>query len=145
MNRSLVLTAAALLAALAGGLAVYRAAGSADRPAVAAEPSRAAAFRLGDVVWIREEYIILGVTPIAAATVERFELADDAAGLRELRHAGLSLPQLGHGRARIIGFHADPAETARLGTDTEWVQIRRIDGEYEGTAGWIDARFLARR
>lgn len=103
-------------------------------------------FQLGEIVKAKASHktFVIAATPEIAATAERFLLAGDVDGFGQLLDEKLICGSEPTDRLRVIGFDADPEITRRLGCDKTWVQVRYVDGTYEGVAGWADTKALTR-
>ena len=103
-------------------------------------------FQLGEIVTVKSSCVamMLAATPEIATTWERLLQARDREGRSELMKAELVYVTDTGGRVRIIGFDSEPEKTRRLGCDMTWIQVRALDGDCAGIAGWIDVRCLKR-
>lgn len=110
-------------------------------------PEREVEFRLGNIVVFSPalkgaKWAPTSATPQLAVTEERLSIAHDREGLEEMRDNGLLRYAKPGETARVIGFDPDPEATRKLGSGSEWIQVRFLDGPWKDAVGWAAAHDL---
>lgn len=135
-----------LIAYAVGACLQYPARSASVKPAVAQEPPPS--FRLNEVVRLQGTHggeVWFFVSPDIGAVGEGLSLVYDQARLQNLVDAEALWAQPGGGTAKIVALLTDPTFIReRLGNNSDWVRVRRLDGPHKGTCGWVNARSLTR-